>query len=218
MGICSRQPYRLEWQQKKRGHQQSSHAQVHSTAPSLIIDGWVCQRYSEPREERAACSSLGAESTHMGRAGRQGTSEVRQAVCQPAVFKMTGHDWVVVARRTRVQLVVLPGVLFVSEDRWGLRDWEGGKERAPRPTRPTPVPIGHRFRVLSRPPGRLLCVLYLLPPVGGFHVQGVEGLRRPEPEPGLCLAFALALCPSVSVLSLLLLRVYPSPSLMRAFH
>lgn len=59
--ICSRQPYHLDWQQKKRRHQQSFRMQVtHSMAPSLIIDGVCGQSYSEPRWERTylevACS------------------------------------------------------------------------------------------------------------------------------------------------------------------
>lgn len=106
---------------------------------------------------------------------------------QPAAFEMTGHDWVAVARRTRVQLVVQPGVpplLFVSEGRWGPRDWEGGKRRAPRPTRPSPSVIGSEYFAVR--PGQycVYCILYFQ--WAPFHVQGVEGLRRPEP--GLCLA------------------------------
>lgn len=56
---------------------------VHSMAPSLIIDGRVCQSNSEPREERAACSSSAAGQGREGKA-----SKVRLAVSSPL---RTGH-------------------------------------------------------------------------------------------------------------------------------
>lgn len=82
--ICSGQPYHLEWQQKKRRHQQSFRMQVvHSTAPSPIIDGRVCQNYSEPREGACSLQQLAAEQVPRERQGGQGI-KVRLGCTQPA--------------------------------------------------------------------------------------------------------------------------------------
>lgn len=54
---------------------------AHSTAPSLIIDWLVCQSYSDPREERAACGGL-----QQGKQARQ--ARYAWAGCSPL---RTGH-------------------------------------------------------------------------------------------------------------------------------
>lgn len=57
--ICSRQPYHLEWRQKKRRHQQSFRMRVTQYGAVVNYRWRVCQSYSEPREERSvqpACS------------------------------------------------------------------------------------------------------------------------------------------------------------------
>lgn len=135
--------------------------QVHSTAPSLIIDGaWCARLVLKPEGGACSCQRFGPEE-------RQGSP--------PPVFEMTGRDWAAVAPRTRVQLVVLPGVpplLFVTEPRWGLETCEGGKARAP-------VPIGHRSRVLSRPPVVPLCILYPVPDLCGRLPRAGRGGAAP---------------------------------------
>lgn len=138
---------------RKRGDiSRVSHAQVvHSTAPSLIIDGACARLILNPErsvQPAAACSRA---------KGREGKAS-RCACLYPArcgratAFEMMGHDWVAA---TRVHLFVQPGVpplLFVSEGRWGQSTClKGGRLGGRRPG-PTPVPIGHRFSVLSRPP------------------------------------------------------------------
>lgn len=82
--ICSRQPYHLDWQQKKRRHQQSFPC-AGGTQYGAVVNyrRRVCQTYSEPREERAACSSL----QQGKRQGGQGI-EVRLPVSSPL---RTGH-------------------------------------------------------------------------------------------------------------------------------
>lgn len=152
---------------EKRRHQQSFPcAVVHSTALSLIIDGVCARLILKPErsvQPAAACSS---RARYLGRARHRGAPGLYPARCGRAMaFEMMGHDWVAA---TRVHLFVQPGVpplLFVSEGRWGpeylpqgWEDWEGGKERAPRPhARP------HRSSVqCTLPPaclGWVLCVL-----------------------------------------------------------
>lgn len=152
---------------EKRRHQQSFPC-AGGTQYGAVVNyrRRVCQTYSEAREERAACSGL----QQQGKVPRKGKAS-RCAWLYPArcgramAFEMMGHDWVAA---TRVHLFVQPGVpplLFVSEGRWGpeclpqgWEDWEGGKERAPRPhARP------HRSSVqCTLPPaclGWVLCVL-----------------------------------------------------------
>lgn len=165
--ICSRQPYHLAWQQKRGDISRVSHVQAaHSTALSLIIDGVCARLILKPErsvQPAAACSS---RARYLGRARHRGAPGLYPARCGRAMaFEMMGHDWVAA---TRVHLFVQPGVpplLFVSEGRWGpeylpqgWEDWEGGKERAPRPhARP------HRSSVqCTLPPaclGWVLCVL-----------------------------------------------------------
>lgn len=139
----------------------------------------VCQSYSEPREERAACSSgsssgggLGQKAGNLGRHRGTTTPGWYPARCcgRATAFEMMGRDWVAV---TRVQLFVQPGVpplLFVSEGRWGPQKHFasrvgdktgrlGGREgkSAPRPhARP------HRSSVQCTLPSAS---------AGGFHVH-----------------------------------------------
>lgn len=108
---------------------------LHSTAPSLIIDG-VCARVILNPERSGACS-LRAASSFAAAAAAAGqkasrcawqsgwqsglycTYPARCAADGPRPFEMMGHDWVAA---TRVHLFVQPGVpplLFVSEGRWG---------------------------------------------------------------------------------------------------